>query len=41
VNPGAKLECLVDFGGGKQASATLKVLNEGADVEFVRLSPGK
>jgi hypothetical protein len=41
VKKGTDFECTVSLEGGGTEVATLKVLNEDADVELVRLSPGK
>jgi hypothetical protein len=41
VKTGAKFECTVVLAGNKEETATLKILNEDADVELIDLSPGK
>jgi len=41
VDPGTKFDCTVDFSNGKQATATLKILNKDADVSLVGLKPKK
>lgn len=41
VEAGASFECTVSLTGGKEETATLKILNEDADVELVDLSAGK
>lgn len=41
VEAGASFECTVSLRGGKEETATLKILNEDADVELVDLSAGK
>jgi hypothetical protein len=41
VKKGAKFQCVVTETGGKQQTATLKILNEDADVSLVDLSPNK
>lgn len=41
VEAGASFECTVSLTGGKEEIATLKILNEDADVELVDLSAGK
>ncbi len=39
VETGKTFTCTVKFSDGKQATATLKILNEDADVSFVGLKP--
>jgi Domain of unknown function (DUF4333) len=41
VDPGATFTCTVDFAGGKQATATLKILNKDADVSLIGLRANK
>ena len=41
VKKGAKFQCVVTEVGGKKQTATLKILNEEADVSLVDLSPNK
>lgn len=41
VEPGETFSCEVNFSQGKQATATLKILNEDADMSFVGLKPSK
>jgi hypothetical protein len=41
VEAGETFACTVDFSGGKQATATLKIRNEDADVSLVGLKPTK
>ena len=41
VKTGATFECVVTEAGGKEETATLKILNEDADVSLVDLSPNK
>jgi uncharacterized protein DUF4333 len=41
VKKGATFECVVTEAGGKEETATLKILNEDADVSLVDLSPNK
>jgi Domain of unknown function (DUF4333) len=41
VDPGATFTCTIDFSGGKQAVATLKILNKDADVSLVGLKATK
>jgi hypothetical protein len=41
VDPGATFDCSVDFANGKQATATLKILNKDADVSLVGLQASK
>ena len=41
VETDASFECTVSLEGGKEETATLKILNEDADVELVDLSAGK
>jgi Domain of unknown function (DUF4333) len=41
VEPGKKFDCAVHFSDGKQATATLKILNENADVSLVNLQASK
>jgi len=41
VDPGTTFDCTVDFAGGKQAVATLKILNKDADVSIVGLKVNK
>ncbi len=41
VDPGATFTCTVNFSGGKQATATLKILNSNADVSLVGLKANK
>ena len=37
VEPNATFDCTVDFSNGKQATATLKILNKDADVSLIDL----
>jgi NAD(P)H-hydrate repair Nnr-like enzyme with NAD(P)H-hydrate epimerase domain len=41
VKTGATFDCAVTLAGGKQETATLKILNEDADVEVTDLKPDK
>jgi hypothetical protein len=41
VEPKATFTCSVDFANGKQATATLKILNKDADVSLVGLQANK
>jgi Na+-translocating ferredoxin:NAD+ oxidoreductase RnfC subunit len=41
VKTGTKFQCVVTEVGGKKQTATLKILNEEADVSLVDLSPNK
>jgi hypothetical protein len=41
VEAGKTFTCVVDFTNGKQATATLKILNKDADVSLVGLKPSK
>jgi hypothetical protein len=41
VKKGATFECVVMEAGGKEETATLKILNEDADVSLIDLSPDK
>jgi len=41
VEAGKTFTCTVDFSDGKQATATLKILNKDADVSLVGLKPNK
>jgi hypothetical protein len=41
VEAGKTFTCTVDFTDGKQATATLKILNKDADVSLVGLKPTK
>jgi hypothetical protein len=41
VKTGATFQCVVTQAGGKEETATLKILNEDADVSLVALSPNK
>ncbi len=41
VETGKTFDCTVDLTGGKQETATLKILNEDADVEVTDLKPNK
>lgn len=41
VEAGKTFTCKVNFSQGKQASATLKILNKNADVSLVGLKPSK
>jgi hypothetical protein len=41
VDPGTTFDCTVDFSNGKQATATLKILNKDADVSFVGLKANR
>jgi hypothetical protein len=41
VKAGTKFQCVVTETGGKRQTATLKVLNDDADVSLVDLSPNK
>jgi hypothetical protein len=38
VEEGETFECAVTLGGGREETATLKILNEDADVELVELT---
>lgn len=39
VTKGATFDCTVSFAGGKRETATLKILNEDADVALINLRP--
>jgi hypothetical protein len=41
VKTDSQFECAVVLAGGKTKTATLKILNEDADVELIHLSAGK
>ena len=41
VEPGATFTCSVSFANGKQATATLKILNKEADVSLIDLRANK
>jgi ABC-type uncharacterized transport system substrate-binding protein len=41
VEAGATFTCTVDYTNGEQATATLKIRNEEADVSFVGLKPNQ
>jgi Domain of unknown function (DUF4333) len=41
VEAGAKFTCSVRFSSGKEETATLKIRNEDADLDFEDLSPSK
>lgn len=41
VEPGATFTCSVSFANGKQATATLKILNKKADVSLIDLRANK
>ncbi len=41
VEPGQTFDCTVSLAGGKEETATLKILNEDADVEVTDLKPSK
>jgi len=41
VKKGATFECVVSEAGGKEETATLRILNVDADVSLVDLSPNK
>jgi len=41
VEAGTTFECDVSFADGKRETATLKILNEDADVEVSRLGPAR
>jgi hypothetical protein len=41
VEPDATFDCTVSLAGGKEETATLKILNEDADVEVTDLKPDK
>jgi len=41
VKAGATFECAVNLAGGKQETATLKIINSNADVEVTDLKAGK
>lgn len=41
VEPGTTFTCLVSFSGGRQATATLKILNKEADVSLIGLRASK
>lgn len=41
VEPDTTFDCTVSLAGGKEQTATLKILNEDADVEVTDLSPSK
>jgi len=41
VEPDATFDCMVTLADGKEETATLKILNEDADVEVTDLKPNK
>jgi hypothetical protein len=41
VEPDTTFDCTVSLAGGKEETATLKILNEDADVEVADLKPNK
>jgi uncharacterized protein DUF4333 len=41
VEPSATFNCTVSLAGGKEEVATMKILNEDADIELARLNPAK
>ena len=41
VDKGATFDCEVSFAGGKRETATLKILNEDADVALTNLQPSE
>ena len=41
VEPGETFDCTVSLADGKEETATLKILNEDADVEVTDLKPNK
>lgn len=41
VEPDTTFDCTVSLAGGKEETATLKILNEDADVEVTDLKPNK
>ena len=41
VKAGDKFQCVVTEAGGKERTATLKILNDDADISLVDLSPNK
>ena len=41
VEPNATFTCAVSFSGGKQATATLKIINKEADVSLIKLQANK
>jgi hypothetical protein len=41
VEPDASFDCTVSLAGGKEETATLKIINEDADVEVTDLKPNK
>ncbi len=41
VEPGEAFDCTVSLADGKEETATLKILNEDADVEVTDLKPNK
>jgi len=41
VEPKASFDCTVTLAGGQRETAELRIINEDADVELVRLSPDK
>jgi NAD(P)H-hydrate repair Nnr-like enzyme with NAD(P)H-hydrate epimerase domain len=41
VEPGAKFSCTVRLSDGKTATATLKIRDEDANLDFVHLGPSK
>jgi hypothetical protein len=41
VEPDSTFDCTVSLAGGKEETATLKILNEDADVEVTDLKPNK
>lgn len=41
VEPDTTFDCTVSLAGGKEETATLKILNEDADVEVTDLGPSK
>ena len=41
IEPDASFDCTVSLAGGKEEVATMKILNEDADIELARLKPAK
>jgi NAD(P)H-hydrate repair Nnr-like enzyme with NAD(P)H-hydrate epimerase domain len=41
IEPGTEFSCTVRFSNGKTATATLKIRDEDANLDFVRLGSGK
>ncbi len=41
VTPGATFTCSVSFSGGRQATATLKIINKDADLSMISLRASK